>query len=895
MMNKLPLRTSALGLILLFYQVSLVQILNAQTENVRISDKQYVSKQWDNTRGLPVNTVFKVLKDESGYLWAATEEGLVRFDGVNFRNYNQGNVPDLVSTMFYDLKPSSDGGIWAANANMIVHAKNNQILVYDARALVEGTWITSISEIHNGDVWAGTNDGDMMVLNNGAIKKLSGWEEYRNGAVMTIETISDGVLIGTQNGLYKYIQATGVIEEIPQYTGLEVREVVEASSGNLWVGTRSHGLFHHMEEDVIEINESNGLANNRVNTLQLTDDGRLWAGFGYGGVQMITENEIISLREIEFGLNEVNDIYITKNGYVWLSATGHGIIQMIPADVKMLQQVDGLSNDITLAVYQDEYGVIWTGTAGAGMNRIENGEITNITPDYGLQNGVVLGIYGVDDFIYLGTGDGLYRFDPETDSIDRFFTTDDGLASNIVQAIYQDSQGRVWITSRSGGIHKLHNHQEIERVEVPDRFQSAEFISVFEDSNGDIWFSTTSTGILKKDGNDNLTGFSIHHGPSSEMVLSMYEDPEGSIWAGTNEGLLVLKDGEFKLFNRSNGLQFNGIFRMIEDDYGYLWASGNFGIQRMSVNNLLALKHDETGSMRIPVRLFDTSDGMANHEANGGVFPAGWKMESGDIWFPTMQGIAMINPRALMQSEGSVEIHIESLNYGENEFTVSDEIVIPPGVYNLEIRYGSFDFKKPHTINYSYRISALSDEWQSAGNRTTAYLTSLNPGNYTFEVIAEQFGVESDIASISFSVEPFFYQSGWFRSLALIGLFLAGFFIRAFYSKHRTGIQLKQKVDEKTRELSERNRELELVLKDIEKQNEVLKEVAWVQSHELRGPLSRLLGLVEVFNNYESYKTIKKEKAEIAHEIEKAAKDLDDIVRGLNQEIEEAEQLNSTH
>ncbi|MDZ7755434.1 ligand-binding sensor domain-containing protein [Rhodohalobacter sp.] len=561
--------------------------MNAQTENVRISDKQYVSRKWDNTRGLPVNTVFKVIKDETGYLWAATEEGLVRFDGVNFRIYNQDNVPDLVSTMFYDLETSSDGGIWAANANSIVHAKNNQIQVYNARALVEGTWITSVSEIDNGDVWAGTNDGEMLVLKEGTIQILPEWDEYKNGAIMVIEAVSGGVLIGTQNGLYKYNRQSESIEEIPGYEGLEVRALAESAGGNLWVGTRTRGIFHQMPEAVIEINETNGLANNRVNAIQLTDDGHLWVGLGHGGVQMITKDDIISLREIEFGLNEVNDVYVTEDENVWLSVTGHGILQMIPADIRMLRETDGLSNDITLAIYQDANGVIWTGTAGAGMNRIENGEITQITPDYGLESGVVLGIYGVDDFIYLGTGSGLYRYNPQTDEIDRFFTTDDGLASNIVQAIYKDSRGRVWVTSRSGGIHKLHDHQEIERVDVPDAFQSAEFITIFEESNGNMWFSTTSTGILKLEEDDNLTGYSIHHGPSSEMVLSMYEDPEGSIWAGTNEGLLVLKDGKFKLFNRSNGLQFNGIFRMIEDDFGYLWASGNFGIQRMRVSDLL--------------------------------------------------------------------------------------------------------------------------------------------------------------------------------------------------------------------------------------------------------------------------------------------------------------------
>jgi ligand-binding sensor domain-containing protein len=889
-MNSTGLNIYGLIFPVLLLLVSATDALNAQTINVRLSDKQYVSKKWDNSRGLPVNTVFSVLKDETGYLWAATEEGLVRFDGINFRIYSQENVPGLVSPMFYDLKKASDGGVWAANANTIVYAKNSSVKVYNARALVEGTWITTVSEDHDGNVWAGTNDGNLLILRNGSVQMQSGWDEFKNGAVITIETISDGILIGTQNGLFKYIRETGEIKEFSEYRGLEVRAMAEAPGGNLWVGTRTSGIFHHLGETVNNINESNGLASNRVNALQISDDGRVWAGLGYGGVQMIMTSEIISLSEIEFGLNEVNDIYITKSGNVWLSATGHGIIQMIPADIRMLREVDGLSNDITLAIYQDDEGVIWSGTAGAGMNRIENGEISRITVDHGLSDGVVLGIYGVDDFIYAATGNGLHRFNPETKRVDRHFTTENGLASNIVQTIFLDSQERVWVGTRSGGIHRLHNHLELERVELPPEFENAEFNSILEDSNGNIWFSTTSTGVLKIDRDDNSTGYSIHHGPSSEMVLSLYEDPEGSIWAGTNEGLLVLNDnGEFRLFNRSHGLQFNGIFRMIEDDYGYLWASGNFGIQRMRVENLLTVKNDESGTQRISSRLFDTSDGMANHEANGGVFPAGWKMDNGQIWFPTMQGIAQINPEALFESEEGMGVHIESLRYGDNELTETDNIKVPPGVYNLEIHYGSFDFKKPHTINYFFRMDALSDEWQPAGNRNVAYFTSLKPGNHTFEVKAEQFGSESNIASIAFSVEPFFYQTVFFQFLVLFGLFLAGYFVHLFYSKIKLGESLKKLVDHQTNELQVRNRKLETALLDIENQNRVIKEVAWVQSHQFRGPLSRILGLIDVVENYDQFRHIKKDKSELVSEIGKAALELDELIRKLNAEIEEIE------
>ncbi|WP_158607315.1 two-component regulator propeller domain-containing protein [Rhodohalobacter sp. SW132] len=854
-----------------------------------MSDQQFVSKNWDNTRGLPVNTVFSVLKDETGFLWAATEEGLVRFDGKNFRNYNQESVPEIVSPMFYDLSKSTSGGVWAANANAIVHAYGNQIDVFEARDFVEGTWLTSISEDGRGNVWAGTHDGDLIVLTDGEIQLAAGWESKNKGSIMTLQRVSDGLLIGTRTGLHKYNFDSGDIQEIPDFSGYEIRAVAESSDGNIWAGTRNSGILHQVQDSVVVIDDSKGLANNQVNVLRLTDGGRIWAGMGSGGVQLITNQEIVTLREIEFGYNEVNDIYISDSGNVWLSATGYGIIQMIPADIRMLREEDGLSNEITLAIYQDQNGVVWTGTAGAGVNRIENGEISHITPEAGIAHGVVLGIYGVDDYIYFGTGYGVYRYNPQLNEIDRTFTTDDGLAGNVVQAIYQDSRDNVWITSRNGGIHRLYNHTDLERVEVPESYENAEFISILEDSNGDMWFSTTSTGILKLDRDDNATGYSIHHGPSSEMVLSLYEDPEGSIWAGTNEGLLVLENGAFRLFNRSHGLQFNGIFRMIEDDHGYLWTSGNFGIQRMKIDDLLALKHDETGEKRINVRLFDTSDGMANHEVNGGVFPAGWKMEEGEIWFPTMQGIAIINPVSFAETDEDIDVHISSMQFGENEFSVHDNISIPPGVHNLEIHYVSFDFKKPHTINYSFRIRELGNDWQQAGNRSVAYFTTLNPGSYTFEVKAEQFGVESEMASLSFDVEPFFYQTRLFTALLLTGLFMAGYFVHLFYANSRQGKELKKEIGEKTKEIQERNWLLESLLKDLENQNKVLKDVAWVQSHELRGPLSKILGMIDVIKNYENYDSIQKDKDQLLDEIDSAAKNLDEIIRKLIANIDEFE------
>lgn len=229
------------------------------------------------------------------------------------------------------------------------------------------------------------------------------------------------------------------------------------------------------------------------------------------------------------------------------------------------------------------------------------------------------------------------------------------------------------------------------------------------------------------------------------------------------------------------------------------------------------------------------------------------------------------------------------MRFGENEFSVHDNISIPPGVHNLEIHYVSFDYKKPHTINYRYRLRELGDEWQSADNRSIAYFTSLNPGSYTFEVKAEQFGVESEMASLSFDVEPFFYQTRWFTVLLLTGLFLAGYFVHLFYAKSQQGKELKKEVGEKSKEIQERNKMLESLLKDLEIQNKVLKDVTWVQSHELRGPLSKILGMVNVLINYEPYDFVEKDKNKLLDEIDFTAKNLDEIIRKLIADIDEIE------
>lgn len=94
-------------------------------------------------------------------------------------------------------------------------------------------------------------------------------------------------------------------------------------------------------------------------------------------------------------------------------------------------------------------------------------------------------------------------------------------------------------------------------------------------------------------------------------------------------------------------------------------------------------------------------------------------------------------------------------------------------------------------------------------------------------------------------------------------------------------------MDHQTKELQDRNRKMKEVMGELENQNRVLKKVAWIQSHELRGPLSRMLGLLDVVKNYEQFTSVGKEKEQLIAEIDQAAVELDDMIRKMNSEIDQ--------
>lgn len=734
----------------------------------------FVYRNWNNQNGLPQNTVYSMVQDKMGYLWGATEEGLFRFDGSQFTYINEDNTPGLSSSTFYDLFSSGDD-VWASSRNSIIRIRQKVEKVFDLTRYISGGWINCIEVDAAGRLWAGTTTGNLYYLRGDSVHACSKWDK-NNGSIGTLLNTRDGIIIGTSKGLFTMNDPEGESKTIPQFADLNITATEKGSGEELWIATSNMGLFRLKNNDTTHFVEKDGLHERSIHSLYYSKDGKLWIGLRSAGYQVYYQDKFISPDQSPYDHDGIRSILITDQ-FVWLGTNSSGLLQMKTALITAPAPELQLSGKIILPVYQLPDGEIWIGTAGRGVYRYAAGKLSSFSQENGLSNNVVLSVYSRNEYVFIGTTSGMDRFNRNSGKLDRSYSKADGLKNNGVLCIFNDSKNQLWIATRQGGLHRMREDGSIEPFVLPASFEQSSLLCTFEDSRHERWFGSRGAGMMKIDSNDHVSTYQEKDSFPAGIVYAFYEDKEGDLWMATEKGLIVYYKGAFKLFNKESGLLFNEIYRILEDPGGHVWLSGNLGLQRVALNDLLDAKKTKQ-AVKLAVRLFNAMDGMPNSEANGGIFPAGWVMNDGALWFPTGQGVAVADQKLIREEPNDINIHVQSLRYGDMEYFPGEKIELHPGIHNFEIHYTSIDFGKADAIQFFYRLKGQDDRWTAAKNRRTAFFSGLKPGNYSFEVRAERYGKTSDIAVLNFTIKPRFYQTLFFKSglLVLVLMLIAGIF-----------------------------------------------------------------------------------------------------------------------
>ncbi len=281
-----------------------------------------------------------------------------------------------------------------------------------------------------------------------------------------------------------------------------------------------------------------------------------------------------------------------------------------------------------------------------------------------------------------------------------------------------------------------------------------------------MWFG--GYGGLSRWQDGRLTRWTEENGLPVNTVRALHEDEDGVLWIGTYDGGLArFADGRFTHYTTRVGMFNDGVFQILEDARGNLWMSSNRGISRVrkrELNDFAVGKRWE-----ITAIAYGRGDGMLNVECNGGLWPAGIKARDGTLWFPTQDGVAMIDPASVTSNPRPPPVVIESFLLDREPLAplrFEHPLRIAPGKAAFEIGYTSLSFTNPEYVRFRYRLAGLDEDWIDARARRTAYYSHVPPGKYIFTVIAASGdGVWNTAgASLQIVVLPPFYRSWWFVS-----------------------------------------------------------------------------------------------------------------------------------
>ncbi|MFN3800720.1 two-component regulator propeller domain-containing protein [Belliella pelovolcani] len=849
--------------------------------------KLHMTRFYDNQNGLPQNTVFDIEKDDYGFLWIATEEGMVRFDGSTFQVFNRDNNPLVVSNLFYDVYRVEGEGVWAASDNSLVLFNKRAVKSIDARSVINNDIIRSISKDQFGRLWVSTSSDHLYYLENDQLLPFDGWIPASGRRIQAIEAVGDLLVIGTNKGLHHLNLKTLTSNIVKGFEAMDI-ETIHPDGENYYFGTKNNGLFYSEKNKITPHLLNQHTKDTYFTNLSIDEKGVLYASTNNDGLFLL-DQEFVQNIDIDNVDEELILIVFNDEDNIWLGLSGGGLVHIKPASIKMLSKDIQLPKESVHPLYHHTNGDIFVGTYGAGFTHIKEEKSKVFSEKNGLASDFILSIYGRDDDLYLGTAGGLSKFQISTQKFIPIPEINNQIKGNVVTTIYRDLKNNIWILSNEGGVHILDKKNNLRSIAIPEKFSHTELNSIFEDSKGRIWISTFASGLICIANYQYQKDFQLPSAEHSNMIFSIYEDPEGSLWFGTEIGLAYFDEEKFKIVKPENGLKTKGLYALQPDDHGHLWMSSNFGLSSIPIEDLLAFKKSTDKRFLLRVKRYNQSHGMANPECNGNVFPSSIKLPNGSLWFPTIKGVAIVDPKNIIYDDQEIEIQIEGIRIGDLFLSKNQKIIIPPGTFKFDIIFTSIDFEDPENTQYYYKFINKDMEYVPIGSGRVINLTSIESGNYTVEIVGYKSGKWSKPATISFSVESFFFESNAFKLLIALFTFLAGALSIFILRKISRGIKLEKLVKERTKELEHSTSELQRALSNIEQQNLKLREITWQQSHIVRAPLTRIMGILHLLKNSDNFKHLNKSKEELLQELEDGLIEMDDIIRAIHKSSEKTE------
>lgn len=716
------------------------------------------------------NTVVtRMMQDTRGFIWLGTNNGLIRFDGINYRQHVQDSTYNIAVSALIEINDT----LWVAYRNgMIGRISNEKFVQSELKGTRPTTAVTGFGRDNDNRLWLSTYGEGLFYIDRDSLVNVNSANGINDDFVYGLVSDNQGYIwAGTDNGLAictiidgkpSITQVTtrdglpdNIVTSLQYESGQSILIGMESAGiarintrtrkttlltktwdagavtsiavwkNDMWAGTASKGIV----EVVPSMSGYHSIAGNdgkpfsRVSQLLIDKEKNIWLCDETRTI--LSANRTFSFYRPAGGFpsDNIQTILSSRDGRLWYSRDRNLYVVHLN-DQKKAEPVPELSGHHIISLFEDYRGIIWIGTFDRGLFLFDpvKRKLRRITENEGIVNNNILSIAGRDNIIWLATLGGVSRIrvsESEKMSVQTIdnFTSENGLGSNFIYKVFVDSQNRVWFATDGKGV-TVFDKGAFKNFSLADGLKSNIIYCITEDSRKDIWISSSNTGIYRFTGKA-FQSFAPHNGFRDLAISSLVSDSRNNLIIVSRQGIDILNPGTGNIFYHAEEMGINDIDPNLNcfssDSAGNTWFGTQNGIIRYSVANALQ-EWPETRINRMLVYL-DDYDG---------------------------------------------DQHVR-LNHDEN---------------HVSFDYIGFWYHDPDEVTYKIKLDGYDREWIDSRNRFVTY-PNLPPGDYTFNVqsSASNYFRGAKTVRYSFTILKPFYNTTlfYFGSALVTGLALAWF------------------------------------------------------------------------------------------------------------------------
>ena len=733
----------------------------------RVENPDYLIEHWSASDGLLENSALGVAQTADGYLWVGSKDGLLRFNGRDFRPAAQLFERPALAAAVAAVHADSSGRLWVGTAagvwlcekgawrnvgptnlglrtvaedqagQVFVGSTEGQVFDYDGQGLHQ---LELPRETTPSGVFCCRDqvDGGIWLANRGFVGRRTkqGWQRFgpegsTPPSIVAGPARGGGIWVYGPGSLCRYrVGAAPQSFVVPPVD--QPRQLLEDRRGRIWLASNAGGLFRlGLDGGSQHICETNGLTHTSSWCLMEDSEGDLWLGTSFGGLYRLKDR---CFKTIDFE--------------------------------------NGLPNRVTRALTMDASGCILVGTHGGGTARIDSQHAVRPLPSTrGLHVTSVLRDQAGG--MWVGSLEGLFL---EKEGQDQKIALPPQLGS--VLALLQDTAGRVWVGAHGIGLVE----GETCRIWRDSTALAGSQVSCLaeEPKTEALWVGTYAQGLFR------FAGTNVSHvGPGERLpgqrISSLTFDDDGCLWVGIfGQGLAQIRGGGVTgLVAEKKGLPASTVGSMLTDGEGSFWLGSDRGILRVSSKSLHRTA-EQTNAPPAAFDLFTEADGMHNPECAEGCQPTAVRDAAGRLWFATASGVVTVDPRKVELPTNAPPLVIERVAYHDRNDPTGNpleilsprgRIALPPGNTEVEVQCAALSYSTPERVRYEFQIKGVDPDWVKLRNRREFYFQRISHGKYPLRVRASRsesapFGSPVDLM---LTVSPFLWQTFWFRGVVLMG------------------------------------------------------------------------------------------------------------------------------